>query len=651
MKSFTIAKADLNYLDNPQDQLDYILKDLYEANNIPETERVDIFYGMVEVQSDKGERVRYNVCDVKTLFGLSINNPYLDTPLTVHLGYKLKKNFKENDIVLFTVNPGKLRGAREAFTVKNYYSLVELGFDPTQSPIDHIKQLCDNRQFEHYHDKLVAIIENNNDVYDANERLSIITQQLKTSSEEKEQLEGRIETLSHDIEQLELNKKQLSDDVVELQGMTDQLPQMREERDELEKVLPALRTEKESIEKLISQQNELKKSISDLTKERERLEENLPKMRQEKEQLADVLVDYLAIKDKYELMKGRLSSQNQVKDIQYDYVSLPQMNFSFEMGGFTAFKKRCHFDYPEGAIMKFLLALRTMQIITLCGDPGTGKSTFVSEMCCALGAKLHMIEVQNNWTDRSDILGYYNPLDGGKYQSTPFLDALLEAKDDLEKNGDNARLHIICLDEMNLARVEYYFATFLSKLQQKDRTIYLLPKDLDRLAMEEASPLHAYCHFDIPSNVRFTGNLNMDETAQNLSHKVIDRCFFIEFASGKSDPQIPEGEKAYYPAALFSEPNVNDDQEETGVFLHFISENHRFKHYAQQMYLSIDMLDMSEETFADYIVSAKVLPRIRKVSDFDSYRGNMVFGESNDRFALFETYGDDGQLCDYWRRK
>ena len=88
-------------------------------------------------------------------------------------------------------------------------------------------------------------------------------------------------------------------------------------------------------------------------------------------------------------------------------------------------------------------------------DRNTIVDILVKSFADAIGGKAFIIPVKPNWTSAEDLLGYYNPLEK-KYLATPFLEALLEAQ-------NNPTIpYFICLDEMNLARIEYYFADFLS---------------------------------------------------------------------------------------------------------------------------------------------------------------------------------------------
>lgn len=197
----------------------------------------------------------------------------------------------------------------------------------------------------------------------------------------------------------------------------------------------------------------------------------------------------------------------------------------------------------------------------------------------ATGNEARIVPVKPNWTSAEDLLGFHNPLQRA-YATTPFLEALFEASRDPE------RLYIICLDEMNLARVGYYFADFLSRLENRaDPSIELYPDNeaghvltelrvlmqtltgmkldlpsfnletlladgcamtqlAERLGLgdgESFAQLHARirrmlsgvltvpARLQIPTNVRFVGAINMDDTTHYLSPKVLDRVHVLQF--------------------------------------------------------------------------------------------------------------------------
>ncbi|MEY9866519.1 MoxR-like ATPase [Peribacillus sp. B2I2] len=215
--------------------------------------------------------------------------------------------------------------------------------------------------------------------------------------------------------------------------------------------------------------------------------------------------------------------------------------------------------YHTHTLLQFYIGLRTDQLVVLAGSPGTGKTSLVEGFSKAVDAELRIIPVQPNWLDKSDLLGFLNPIEK-TYVSTPFLDAILEAK------NNPSKLFFICLDEMNLAHIEYYFAEFLSKLQT-DRKIQLYSENFKFEIEEELSERYFYFQekvadmslevylasqgqndinnyfqmkkqlyfiqtyqplLEIPENIRFIGTINKDETTKDLSPKVVDRSFLMK---------------------------------------------------------------------------------------------------------------------------
>lgn len=205
----------------------------------------------------------------------------------------------------------------------------------------------------------------------------------------------------------------------------------------------------------------------------------------------------------------------------------------------------CKWIYPEKLINAFLAGLYTNQIIVLCGKPGSGKSTFVSKITKIIGGKeAKILPVQSSWVDKTDLLGYFDPVHQ-RYIPTEFLRELISLIEVANENTD--KLFFMCLDEMNLAFVEYYFADFLSKLQTEDTTVELYSKEIYDDAMLELKKemknsndgdkeylvrklniLMKYPNeIKIPSNIKFIGTINNDATTKDLSPKVIDRAYFI----------------------------------------------------------------------------------------------------------------------------
>ncbi|WP_261887042.1 McrB family protein [Vibrio pomeroyi] len=241
--------------------------------------------------------------------------------------------------------------------------------------------------------------------------------------------------------------------------------------------------------------------------------------------------------------------------------------------------------YSRHIVENYLTLIRTNDLVILAGDSGSGKTSLVQSFAQAVGGVAKIIPVKPNWTSSEDLLGYYNPLEK-KYLATPFLEALLEA------NQNPTVPYFICLDEMNLARVEYYFADFLSKLEERKQQpeIQLYSDDeaahvlselrgvvsiisgakekynkngiVDFVALMQDDEINAEMkrafgfsdkdslikyHGDvrrmlsgvlgtpstiaIPSNVRIVGAINIDETTHYLSPKILDRAHIMKFKS------------------------------------------------------------------------------------------------------------------------
>lgn len=230
----------------------------------------------------------------------------------------------------------------------------------------------------------------------------------------------------------------------------------------------------------------------------------------------------------------------------------------------------------------YLRAMRTKPFLLLAGISGTGKSRIVKQMAfdsCPDNAVLRsdltspgnycLIEVKPNWHDSTELLGYESQIGKPHYQLTPFVKFLAKAM--LYPDVP----FFVCLDEMNLAPVEQYFAEFLSVLESRTKIdghivseplikadIFAnkdyelkLQDDLFGLEIKEETtadglqrlisgklPEEAQTVYDIlkqqglriPENVIVVGTVNMDETTHQFSRKVIDRAMTIEM-------NLPEG--------------------------------------------------------------------------------------------------------------
>ncbi|MFW5988224.1 MAG: McrB family protein, partial [bacterium] len=189
------------------------------------------------------------------------------------------------------------------------------------------------------------------------------------------------------------------------------------------------------------------------------------------------------------------------------------------------------FTYPDNLIENFYLSLKTKPFVLLAGISGTGKTKLVQLFAEAIGCsssnkRFKLISVKPDWNDSADLLGYSNIR--GDFQPGPILETIKKADDD----PDNP--YLVCLDEMNLARVEYYFSDFLSKMETryfeenriKTDEIFSENEFDDR---DSTDALAKYGDLYLPDNLYIIGTVNMDETTHPFSKKVLDRANTIEF--------------------------------------------------------------------------------------------------------------------------
>ena len=180
------------------------------------------------------------------------------------------------------------------------------------------------------------------------------------------------------------------------------------------------------------------------------------------------------------------------------------------------------FSYDEGLIENFYLSLKSKPFVILAGTSGTGKTRLVKLFSEAIGADYFMVPVRPDWSDGSDLFGHYDL--NGNFIEGPICPAIRAAA------ATPDRPVFLCLDEMNLARVEYYLSDFLSVIEsrekQADGSIHT-----DRIAQFEEG---------IPDNLYIVGTVNMDETTFPFSKKVLDRANTIEFSYVDLEPNFDE---------------------------------------------------------------------------------------------------------------
>ncbi len=199
----------------------------------------------------------------------------------------------------------------------------------------------------------------------------------------------------------------------------------------------------------------------------------------------------------------------------------------------------------------YITAIKSKPFLLLAGISGTGKSRIVRELaraCWDEGTKeynaqkpknFQMVQVKPNWHDSSDLIGYVSRVSGkAEYVAGDFLRFVAKAWEDKDTP------YFLCLDEMNLAPVEQYFAEYLSVVESRkshEDGIVTTDPILEKVDEEWYFNLTASLTTDenvrkqfnkdgicIPQNLIVVGTVNMDETTFSFSRKVLDRAMTIE---------------------------------------------------------------------------------------------------------------------------
>ena len=173
--------------------------------------------------------------------------------------------------------------------------------------------------------------------------------------------------------------------------------------------------------------------------------------------------------------------------------------------------------YDIRTIRLMMAGLASTKLIILQGISGTGKTSLPYVMGKYFQNDATIASVQPSWRDRNELFGYFNEFTK-KFNETEVLRRIYES-------GYNDDVNVIILDEMNIARVEYYFAEMLSVLEMpnpKEWRIELVPSTW------ENDPVHldGGC-LQIPQNVWYIGTINNDDSTFSVSDKVYDRAFVI----------------------------------------------------------------------------------------------------------------------------
>lgn len=222
------------------------------------------------------------------------------------------------------------------------------------------------------------------------------------------------------------------------------------------------------------------------------------------------------------------------------------------------------FTFEPWQVATFIAAVKTKPFVILAGISGTGKSKLPRLVADATGSVIRTVPVRPDWHDSGELLGYVGIT--GEFRPGHLLQFAQEAINSPDKQ------HFLLLDEMNIARVEYYFAEVLSRLEERVSDVELGFTTEPFFPQLKDTPDEKWSTVGWPGNLTIIGSVNMDETTFAFSKKVLDRAFVIEFSSvdlgslgavtAEPDPVGDMGSAWWRPTSmkLAKHPDIDTDE-------------------------------------------------------------------------------------------
>jgi predicted nucleic acid-binding Zn-ribbon protein len=353
-------------------------------------------------------------------------------------------------------------------------------------------------------------------------------------------LEQEIKALEERRNQIEVSLGSFADRQRDLECLNQSIEKQRSEVTDLEKWLKDLKHQSaEAKEQLETTLN----NIADAEKELKRRQEEM-------ERLENVKIDLDA---RLDTLSDKLKSVGRMPPEAFDSLKLPVFEKSNkvksnadEQSALEALNnlvEYCGFEIPRRLQDAFHTALKTSDISCLtvmAGVSGTGKSAFPKLYSEAMGMYFLPLAVEPRWDSPQDLFGFLNYMEN-RFEATRLGRALVQFNNsphaNRTKTSMNDRLLLVLLDEMNLARIEYYFSEFLSKLEMRRNADTEREADYQMVSVEvfaghaasDGVPASPPVRLYAGRNVLFVGTMNEDESTQSLSDKVIDRANVLYF--------------------------------------------------------------------------------------------------------------------------
>lgn len=495
-------------------------------------------------------------------------------------------------------------------------------------------------------------------------------------------LEGQAEKIATSLEEMEQRRNQAQQKIDEAQGKLDEI------RQEYDRVRVDLAAAAKQLAESKVELDSLHRELDALRTAQDKQQQSLTQMRNEfdhldrKKRKAETLAEQLVHQQKFlennvnKLLAERSGivpelkgAESALKSLWDPILKLEQfpdeaMHLPDEIKSLdkvSQYLKSLDLRFGDRVIKAFHTSLkisREAPLLVLAGISGTGKSLLPRRYAEAMGMHFLNVPVQPRWDGPQDLLGFFNYLDG-QYKATELARALVQ----MDRFGPekrqwpgmpkdwsgnvNDRILLVLLDEMNLARVEYYFSEFLSRLETR-RDVRLDSPETCAAAeiLLETGFIGESAGVSVlpDTNVLFVGTINEDESTQTLSDKVIDRSNVMRFGRPRqlkleASGSVEKPSSSYLPSKVWDlwiedahknekplAKEVDNWIQELNVALGRVGRPFAFRAaLAIREYISQYPVDMGDKedavrcAFADQ-VEQRILPKLRGLdpSDRDS---------------------------------
>ena len=328
-----------------------------------------------------------------------------------------------------------------------------------------------------------------------------------------------------------------------------------------------------------------------------------------------------------------------IEHVETDDLTLSEICDRFR--NYLADKEKLYFE-PD-VIRFFISGFAASQFEILEGLSGTGKSSLPRYFAKFVNGRVLFLPVQATWRDKSSILGFFNEF-STNYTETDFLVELYHA------NYNPDVIHMFVLDEMNISRVEYYFADLLSVLEYPEEDWKL---KIMQLPYDFIPPIKLEGGFvQIPNNSYFVGTANKDDSTFTITDKVYDRAITMDFTNqnapftvnGNSEPINLSSSKldSLFDASLANPVNQMNDEDYAKlsaicdyVYDQFgIAIGNRIMNQIAHIVPVFVACGGTKESAIDFMISKKLVSKIE--GRFEEYVKDALLGLNK---LLAKTYG------------